>query len=368
MSKLKVLSLFSGIGAFEKALTNLCIDYELVGFSEIDKYAITSYCAIHNVDESLNIGDVSKVHIDDLPDFDLMTYGFPCQDISIAGRQGGFSEGSNTRSSLLWEAMRIAKYKKPKYMIAENVKNLVGKKFKKDFDKWLSQLDELGYNTYWKVLNSLDHGGIPQSRERVFVVSIRKDVDDNKFEFPTKLTISKRLIDLLEKEVDKKYFISDKIKESLIQKGYTKSIVGVCNNPRSREYNDFKEICPTLCARDYKVPKLVQIGYLGKNSQSNRVYDSNGVARTLAAEAGGLGAKTGLYYIEDDIRKLIPLECWRLQAFDDEDFYKAKEALINTYYKGKDKADSQLYKQAGNSITVTVLEAIFKNLLHTYLR
>ena len=147
---IKMLSLFSGLGAFEKAIENLNIPYDLVGFSEIDKYAVKSYCAIHGVDEKLNLVDITKIDEKKLPNFDLLTYGFPCQDISVAGKQRGIELG--TRSGLLYEALRIIQYKMPKYAIAENVKNLVGKKFKKNFESYLAELEFYGYNSYWKVL------------------------------------------------------------------------------------------------------------------------------------------------------------------------------------------------------------------------
>jgi DNA (cytosine-5)-methyltransferase 1 len=182
--------LFSGLGAFEKALANIGIKFDVVGYSEIDKYAAKAYSLLHSVSEDLNIGDIVNVDELQLPDFDLMTYGFPCQDISTAGRQQGFKEGSETRSSLLWEAMRVARHKKPKFMIAENVKNLIGKKFEEDFDKWIQELNELGYRTYYKVLNAKNFG-IPHNRERVFIVSVRKDVDMN-FDFPCGIELARR--------------------------------------------------------------------------------------------------------------------------------------------------------------------------------
>lgn len=164
---IKVLSLFTGIGAFEKALERLGIDYELVGFSEIDKFAIKSYCAIHNVPEDKNLGDITKMDIDKIPNFDLLTWGFPCQDISIAGRMEGIKEG--TRSELYYEGYKILKAKMPKISIIENVKNLTSKMFKEQFNSILNDISELGYNNYWKVLNAKDFG-IPQNRERVFII------------------------------------------------------------------------------------------------------------------------------------------------------------------------------------------------------
>ncbi len=163
MEKLKVLSLFSGIGAFEKALERDKIPHEVVAYCEIDKFASKSYSTIHNIPESLNLGDISKVDTSDIPECDLVTYGFPCQDISVAGLQKGIKAGE-TRSGLLYEALRIIEAKKPKYAIAENVKNLVGKRFKEDFEKLLALLDDMGYNSHWQVLNAKDYG-IPQNRE-----------------------------------------------------------------------------------------------------------------------------------------------------------------------------------------------------------
>ncbi len=209
---MKILSLFSGIGAFEKAIKNLGHPLELVAFSEIDKYATASYCAIHDVDESVNLGDITKVDETALAkDIDLITYGFPCQDISLAGKQKGLfnEDGSQTRSGLFFEALRLIEASQPKVAIAENVKNLVSKKFKLQFDIVLKCLEAAGYNNYWKVLNAKDFG-IPQNRERVFIVSIRKDLDKGNFVFPEGFPLELRLKDMLELTVDDKYFLSQK--------------------------------------------------------------------------------------------------------------------------------------------------------------
>ena len=217
---LKVLSLFSGIGAFEKALDRLNIDYELVAFSEIDKYATKSYCAIHGVDESMNLGDITEVDENSLPkDIDLITYGFPCQDISLAGKQKGLfnNDGTQTRSGLFFEALRIIEATKPKIAIAENVKNLTGKKFKEQFELVLKSLEEAGYSNYWKVLNAKDYG-IPQNRERVFIISIRKDIDKG-FEFPEPFPLKLRLKDMLDDEVDEKFYL-DSTKEYFIKHSF----------------------------------------------------------------------------------------------------------------------------------------------------
>lgn len=219
---MKILSLFSGIGAFEKALDYLNINYELVNYCEIDKYASKAYSLIHNVSENMNLGDITKVDTSKLPkDIDLITYGFPCQDISLVGKQQGMfnNDGSKTRSGLFFEALRIIEDTKPKIAIAENVKNLVSKKFNAQFQAVLQSLEETGYNNYWKVLNAKDYG-IPQNRERVFIVSIRKDIDPGSFEFPKPFELKLRLKDMLEDEVDEKYFLSDKMIEYIIATDY----------------------------------------------------------------------------------------------------------------------------------------------------
>ena len=150
---IRLFSLFTGIGAFEKALERLGIPYELVGFSEIDKFAVRSYCAIHNVPVEKNYGDITKIDISTLPDFDMMTWGFPCQDISIAGKMQGIKEGE-TRSGLYYEGYKILKEKRPTYSIIENVKNLTSRRFKNQFDSILKDLSDLGYTNYWQVLNA----------------------------------------------------------------------------------------------------------------------------------------------------------------------------------------------------------------------
>ncbi len=192
-------------------------NWGLVNFCEFDKYAIKSYCAIHGVDESLNLGDITKVDETKLEDFNMMTWGFPCTDISCAGKQKGFldEDGNKTRSGMYYEGIRILRYKKPALSIIENVKNLTSKRFKKEFETVLSDLDDAGYNSYYKVLNAKDFG-VPQNRERVFIISIRKDLDNGKFVFPEGFDNGIRLKDVLEDEVDEKYYISDdKVKKFL---------------------------------------------------------------------------------------------------------------------------------------------------------
>ena len=309
---LKVIELFAGIGSQTQALKDLEVEHEVIAISEIDKYAITSYEAMHGVVTNLgNILDIKK-----LPGCDLLTYSFPCQDISMAGRHAGISVG--TRSGLLYEVERLLLVAKvqgllPKYLLLENVKNLVGKMYKEDFNLWLQKLSELGYTNYWQVLNAKDYN-LPQNRERVFVVSVL----DNKepYIFPTAVPLTTKLKDILEVEPDSKYFLTTKQISSIINSSYSQ-------NARRIQKKDY---CDTLCARDYHDPKCVEVG-------------------------------------DNRIRKITPKESFRLTGFSDESFDKARTALNATYYNGKDRSGSQLYKQAGNSIGVPVLREIFRNLL-----
>lgn len=483
---LKLLSLFSGIGAFEKALDNLEVDYELVAFCEFDKYAVKSYCAIHNVDESKNLGDITKVDESKLPkDIDLLTYGFPCQDISLAGKQKGLfdEDGTQTRSGLFFEALRIIEATRPKVAVAENVKNLVSKKFNAQFQVVLASLDAAGYNSYWAILNSKDFG-VPQNRERVFIVSIRKDIDTGLFEFPQKFPLKKRLKDYLEEVVDEKYYLSDKMMEYLTITTEKNKARG---NGNVYTPSDPDGISKTITTKEgqrvkdnfIEEPVLQQIGQMYPNSgnpQAGRIYDAEGLSPTMDSCNGGnrmpkvlvreatkqgyaeafegdsinleqpnsttrrgrVGkqvaqtintsslqavvepkwiSEKGVKYIlspkrgmctdinpdviqpltakgqsnwtgsfvspdietlekgseiggtepvkiklkngdtitsNDDIsplriRKLTPKECFRLMGFDDESFHKAEAVNSNT----------QLYKQAGNSIVVDVLEELF---------
>lgn len=384
ISKLSLLSLFSGIGAFEKGLERLNIPFKLVGFSEIDKYAITSYCAIHDVDKSLNLGDISKVDIKDVPDCDLITYGFPCQDISIAGLGKGIVKGK-TRSGLLYEALRIIEGKRPKYAVAENVKNLVGKKFKSDFDDLLKELDELGYNNYWQVLNAKNYG-IPQNRERVFIISIRKDIDEGRFKFPEGFDSGLRLKDFLENKVEEKYYIKNKRVDNLLKKLKTEDIVEpvICEERTDEGLRFFKgNVCGTLRTTDSggdkrvieksKKPNELQLftnlsgGKWSRIHESaRRVYKEEGIAPTISTCGGGnTEPKVQTGY---KIRKLTPLECWRLMGFDDGDYWKARKALEQEFYNGRDRSNSRMYKMAGNSIVVNVLVEIYKNLFKDYFK
>ena len=321
-------------------------EWKLVNFCEFDKYATKSYCAVHNVDESLNLGDITKVDETQLNDFTMMCGGSPCQDFSVAGKQAGAEWtcadcghkynpleahwstrdkcpicGSQniekTRSSLLVEYLRILRVKHPKFAMYENVKNIVGKQFKKTFDMFIAELNEYGYNTYWKVLNAKDYG-VPQNRERVYIFIVDKSLDNGKFEFPEGFDNGIRLKDILETEVDDKYYLSEETTARFITSENSLSSLlydgsQAKREGKSREYNDF---APTLSARDYKDPRMI-------NDEKKSNFH---------------------------IRKLTPRECWRLMGFSDDSFNAAKSVGVS---------DSQLYKQAGNSIVIDVLYYIY---------
>jgi DNA (cytosine-5)-methyltransferase 1 len=303
------------------------VPHKVVAISEIDKYAIKAYESIHG--KVNNLGDISKINIEDIPEHDLFTYSFPCQDISVAGLQKGI-EKNKTRSGLLYECEKIIEHCKPKYLLMENVKNLVGKKFKPQFDKWLEYLSSLGYTNYWKVLNAKDYG-IPQNRERVFVVSILGE--HKPYEFPKKLELTKKLKDILEEETDNKHHLSDNTIKKIIV--VDKNIKPSVRLNFEREKNEIsksdKEIYQCKCNSGW---------------QDNKVGIK--VAPTLRAN----NPHTCIYS-DFRIKKLTPKECFRLMGMDDNDIQKIIDSGIS---------NTQQYKLAGNSIVINVLEYIFKNL------
>ncbi len=379
---MKVLSLFSGIGAFEKALTNLGIPFDLIGYCEIDKYASMSYSAIHGVSESLNLGDITKIDEKQLPkDIDLITYGFPCQDISIAGSQKGLfnADGTQTRSGLFFDALRIIKETKPCVAIAENVKNLTSKKFALQFKIVLNSLQSAGYNNYFQVLNAKNFS-IPQNRERVFIVSIRKDIDNGSFTFPEGFELETRLKDIMEETVDERFFLRDdainNINLNMGQSGCGKPEVrqlGNCfptktrDNPNQGRIYDKNGISPALnCMGGGNRQPFVIVEKVGNiypsGGENGNVYLDTGLCPTLKAGTGvkgnGIGSCNAPKVLLSDslrIRKLTPKECFRLMGFCNSDFDKAESVNSNT----------QLYKQAGNSIVVPVVQHIIEKLLES---
>ena len=273
---LKVLELFAGIGACSKALTNLGIEHEIVDAVEIDKYAIKSFNAVHGT--NFEPQDITKWDKD--IECDLIMHGSPCQDFSVAGLGKGGDKGSGTRSSLMYETLRIVEKLKPKYVIWENVKNLLSKKHRHNFDAYLEAMEKLGYKSKYQVLNAKDYG-IPQNRERVFTVSI---LGENNFVFPEPIKLEKRLKDILDDVVEEKYYLTDEQTERLRATTFGQGKEGV------RVLNS-GGVSGTLCARDYKDPKCVRVGGLydkpGNKHQAGSVYDPRGVAATLSTMQGG---------------------------------------------------------------------------------
>ena len=449
-----------------------------MNFCEFDKYATSSYCAIHNEDGSKNLGDITKIDETKLEPFNMICGGSPCQDFSVAGKQKGsvwtckdcgheynpltvhWSErdkcpccGSNniekTRSSLLVEYLRVIRANKPNFGMYENVKNIVGKQFKDTFKMFTDELDEYGYNVYWKVLNAKDYG-IPQNRERVYLIFIRKELDNGKFTYPEPFDNGMRLKDILEENVDEKFYISEDKVQKFIQTLHidksdeganTPKFVGNVNRPDfgtgyaggvwdannisptlttmqgggrqphimqegiDKSYNNTKQIeiancltaredrgisnrksegtavlevartdnhqkggvystdgiSPTLLATSYKQPVQIKVDNIGNINPSGKgmngnVFDENGLAPTLTTNKGE-GNKIAIRQVHKieppiRIRKLTPKECFRLMGFSDENFEAAEKMVSN----------SQLYKQAGNSIVVDVLYYILVEL------
>lgn len=218
MKKIRLTTLFSGYDSQALAIERLKrdmgggqLDYELVAWCEIDKDAIKAHNALFPQWEDRNLGDICKVDPNDVQDCDILTYSFPCTSISNAGKQAGLEKGSGTASSLLWECEKIIKAKRPQYLIMENVKALAQKKFMPHFQEWLNLLDELGYTTYWKVINAKDMG-VAQNRERVFAISILRTEDNPNptYNFPDKIPLTKCVEDYMlpAEEIDESYFIS----------------------------------------------------------------------------------------------------------------------------------------------------------------
>ena len=406
---LRVFEAFAGYGSQSIALRNLGIEHEVVAISEIDKYAIKAYEAIHG--PTNNLGDISKIDPKDIPDHDLFTYSFPCQDLSVAGKQAGLGKG--TRSGLLYECEKIIEAKKPKYLLLENVKNLVGKKFKAQFDEWLDYLESLGYTNYWKVLNAKDYG-VPQNRERVFVVSILGE--HKPYEFADKIPLDKCIADILEDEVDEKYYINKSF--HLVDKGHQAELDIKGQDCIKRAYGTDK-IAPTLTTMqggmrepkilipqatkkgyiEMELPGVCDLSYPNSKTRRGRVQENGKVSPTLTAASQDIcyielpcicasrgrnpenpsdrtagapteqrlefntkGTSNTITTVQKDnyvvektyrIRKLTPRECFRLMGMRDDDIDKIQAAGIS---------NTQQYKMAGNSIVVNVLEAIFKNL------
>lgn len=406
--QLKVIELFAGIGAPRKALIRGGYNFEVVDAIEIDKYAVKSYNAIYN--ENIEAKDICSYNPtkEEIGEIDLLFHGSPCQDFSLAGKQAGGDKDSGTRSSLMYETIRIVEELKPKYVIWENVKNLLSKKHRHNFDAYLETMEQLGYTNYYQVLNAKDYG-IPQNRERVFTISI---LGNENYKFPKRKELEKLPIDLIEENADKKYDLTEK-NIKLYQREF---------GSKGKELNLYEPI-PTLTASmgtgggnipyftfPPKQPLKLKLKDMLEDEADEKYYLSDKMIKYISAtgtanfknpdckinldiarpSTTNQNKRAGTTnYLSDDlpsnydlsipikkemmstlktspdigyvttnlrIRKLTPKECWRLMGFDDEDFEKASQVNSAT----------QLYKQAGNSIVVNVIEAIYDNLLIDY--
>lgn len=351
---IKILELFSGYGTATFALKQLGIKHELVGYSDIDKYANQCFQQNHGGKE---LGDVTKIDPEELDDFDLLTGGFPCQAFSSAGKQKGESD---TRGTLFNEIIRIAEVKKPKYMLLENVKGLLAQKFKETFDKILSELDRIGYIIHWKVYNTKKYG-IPQNRERVFFVCFHKDYyNSGDWVEPKEEELKIFLKDILEEEVDENYFLSEVAIKGMLKSNYNdrkpqtknvcstlkvggdKKCIQVFDKAMGKYIDEYYWINKE---NDPKRPSYIQ-KQNGNHSEAYRYYNANGIIQTVKPQQ--------LKIIQNDLkfRKLTPKEYFRLQGFLNDEVNL--EGLSNT----------QQYKLAGNGQSVNVVKKIFEGMFN----
>lgn len=320
LTGISFIDLFAGIGGFHYALSSY--GAHCLYASEWDKPAQETYFVNHGIMPS---GDITKIAAKEIPSHDILCGGFPCQAFSISGKRLGFED---TRGTLFFDIARIVNHHRPKVVFMENVKNFMLHDNGRTFSVVVDSMEELGYTMFSKVLNS-GQFGIPQHRERVYMVCFRKDIlNNNRFEFPD-ILIPSSLNDILE--------------------SYPKD-AKVINRPDIQIYR--VAAAERVDERELDLPnKPIQIGIVNKGGQGERIYDPIGHAITLSAYGGGAGAKTGLYLINGDVRKLSPRECARLQGFPD-------EFVIHPNLH-------QAYKQFGNSVTINVLQYIVGEIAKT---
>lgn len=430
------IDICSGIGGFRTGLERN--GHNCIAFAEIDKYAIQSYKAIYNTENEVELGDITTMHDSEWEQFkgkcDMIVGGTPCQSFSIAGKRLGFED---TRGTVFFSYVNAIKQVQPKYLLFENVKGLMSHDKGNTIKVILKAFDEVGYDLDFEVFNS-KYYGVPQNRERIYIVGIRKDLSDKPFKpvavgkkkmdllkawanneinlkqiHPKLRTeVTTRLVDVLEDEVDEKYYLSEeKTKKLTLDFNLTVDeeprISIVENTSRTNYYAaniyDPNGLSTTVTAREYMGPKQIVIPVLTPDRVNKRQngrrfkedgepmftltsQDKHGIAvreatkqgyavaeqgdsvnvsyptsKTRRGRVGKQVAQTlqagevnqGVVMNDIRIRKLTPLECWRLQGFTDEQFYKAKDSGVS---------NSQLYKQAGNSVTVNVVDEIVKGL------
>lgn len=308
---IQILELFGGIGAPRKALINLGVPVKAIDYVEIDEKAVRSYNAIFKNELEYKTQTVVGYNLKP----DILIHGSPCQDFSIAGHQKGADKGSETRSSLMWETINIIKQMgtwKPKVVIWENVKNVLSKHMKHNFNRYLEEMHKIGYTSNFEVLNAIDFG-LPQKRERVFTVSC---LDGILFNFNTlQKKKAPHIKDFLENTEEEKYIVTQ---PSMIKR------ININNGSFGGRVQVIKEFCTTITTKQMRCPN-----------------------------SGVIDLGNGKY------RYLTELECWRLQGYSDEDFYNA----LSVHPGREGKLNGALYKQAGNSIPIPILEAIFKQII-----
>lgn len=319
---IKVTSLFSGIGAYEKALKNLKVPHEIINYCELDNTKSRAYSLLHNVSNNKNLVDVTNIDLTKLEDFELLTYSPPCQAFSVAGLKKGLDD---IRGTLFYNALEVIQSKQPKYCVMENVDHLPNK-FTDEFNEMLRQLDLAGYNNYWEVINAKDF--IPQNRNRVYIVSIRKDIDDYTFEFPT--------------GNDNTYWYD------YINPYDTRQLTG-------RQSRMIEFVKGNNTEDEIKIEGEVQFNNAvitlrqsGLRFQNNREYP------TITAYYGKGGGNFTIMAYKQNIGGITPRNCFKLMGFD----YEDSDLLTNNGF-----SVSSQYIMAGDSVCVPVLEGIFKNLL-----
>ena len=317
LKDLNFIDLFCGIGGFRLALNSF--GAKCLFSSDFDKDCQKIY--------ELNFkekpyGDITKININEIPNHDLLSAGFPCQPFSISGKQGGFDD---TRGTLFFDVARIIKKRKPKIIFLENVANFASHDNGKTLGTVKKVLIDLKYNFFYKILNSSDFG-VPQSRKRTYMLGIKKSYNDNEFTFPKPINKDIRLLDSLEKKIDPKSTVF-KNKKAVLKKIIT-------------ENANLFNLLPN---------KPIRIGTVNKGGQGDRIYDPLGHAITLSAHGGGTGSKTGLYLINNKIRKLLPRECANISGFPN-----------NFKLSGNPNVS---YKQFGNTVVVNVIQHIVNELI-----
>lgn len=303
----KFIDLFAGLGGFRLALESL--GAKCVYSNEWDPHAQKVYA--DNFDH-IPEGDITKVDEKTIPNHDILCAGFPCQAFSISGKQRGFED---SRGTLFFDVARIVKEKKPKIVFMENVKNFATHDGGKTLSVVKSTMEELGYTFYQKVLNSVTYG-MPQKRERIYMVCFRNDLDINTFKFPKPFKLTRYVNDFLLKD------------ETIVESLYIDRPDTYYNDTEDNKYSD----------------KPIRLGIVNKGGQGERIYSTKGIAITLSAHGGGAFAKTGGYLVNGRPRKLHPRECARLMGFPDS--YKISSSF------------NQAYKQFGNSVVIDVLQYI----------